>query len=159
MANLYELTTQAAALYDLLQAEEIDEQTFNDTLEAMGAADKVESYCKIIKQLASDVEMFKTEAERLTYRKRTVENAVERMKNALLAYLQTTGQDKVKAGSFSVYTAKTKSVFITDEKAIPCKYLIEQPPTIDKKRIKAALDAGEEVGGAAIVINTGVRIR
>ena len=49
MATLYELTNQANALYELLQGEEIDEQTFNDTLEAMGAGEKIESYCKIIK--------------------------------------------------------------------------------------------------------------
>ena len=66
MATIYELTEQANALYNLLQAEEIDEQTYNDTLEAMGAGEKVESYCKVIKQLQSDAEMYKTEIDRLT---------------------------------------------------------------------------------------------
>ena len=33
--NLYEMTTNAVALYDLLTNGEIDEQTFNDTLAAM----------------------------------------------------------------------------------------------------------------------------
>lgn len=159
MATLYELTEQAATLYELLQSEEIDEQTFNDTLEAMGAADKVESYCKIIKQFQSDVDMFKGEIDRLTARKKTAENAVERMKSALLAFLQYTGQDKVKAGSFAVSTAKTQAVYITDEAAIPCKYLVEQPPKIDKASIKNDLKAGEEINGAALVVNTGVRIR
>lgn len=159
MATIYELTTAAAALYEMLQAEEIDEQTFNDTLEAMGAAEKVESYCKVIKQLQSDVDMFKGEIDRLTARKKAAENGVERMKNALLAFMQTSGQDKVKAGSFAVSTAKTQAVFITDEAAIPCKYLVEQPPKIDKAGIKNALKAGEEINGAALVVNTGVRIR
>lgn len=159
MATIYELTTQAAALYEMLQAEEIDELTFNDTLEALGAAEKVESYCKVIKQLQSDVEMFKGEIDRLTARKKAAENGVERMKNALLAFLQLTGQDKVKAGSFAVSTAKTQAVFITDEQAIPCKYLVEQPPKIDKMSIKDALKAGEEISGAELIVNTGVRIR
>lgn len=159
MASLYELTTQATALYEMLQAEEIDEQTFNDTLEAMGTAEKVESYCKVIKQLQSDVEMFKKEIERLADRKKTAENGVDRMKNALLAFLQLSGQDKVKAGSFAVSTATTQAVQITDEKAIPCIYLVEQPPKIDKIGIKNALKAGEEISGAELINNTGVRIR
>ncbi len=159
MATIYELTTAAAALYEMLQAEEIDEQTFNDTLEAMGAAEKVESYCKVIKQLQSDVDMFKREIDRLTDRKRAAENGVERMKNALLAFMQISGQDKVKAGSFAVSTATTQAVQITNEMAIPCKYLVEQPPKIDKAGIKNALKAGEEISGAALVVNTGVRIR
>lgn len=159
MATLYELTTAAAALYEMLQAEEIDEQTFNDTLEGMGAAEKVESYCKVIKQLQSDFEMFKNEIDRLTARKKAAENGVERLKAALLVFMQTSGQDKVKAGSFAVSTAKTQAVLITNENAIPCRFLVEQPPKIDKAGIKTALKAGEEIGGAVLVDNTGVRIR
>ncbi len=159
MATLYELTTQATALYEMLQAEIIDEQIFNDTLEAMGAGEKIESYCKIIKQFQSDADMFKTEIDRLTARKKTAENGVERMKAALLLFLQQTGQDKVKAGSFAVSTATTQAVNITDEKAIPCIYLVEQPPKIDKVGIKNALKAGEEISGAELINNTGVRIR
>lgn len=159
MATLYELTTQASMLYEMLQGEIIDEQIFNDTLEAMGAGEKVESYCKVIKQFQSDAEMFKTEIDRLTARKKTAENAVERMKAALLLFMQQTGQDKVKAGSFAVSTATTQAVNITDENAIPCIYLVEQPPKIDKAGIKKALKDGEQINGAELINNTGVRIR
>ena len=159
MATLYEMTQQATALYEMLQAEEIDEQTFNDTLEALGTGEKVESYCKVIKQLQSDVDMFKSEIDRLTARKKTTENGIDRMKNALLAFLKFSGQDKVKAGSFAVSTATTQAVQITDEKAIPCAFLVEQPPKIDKIGIKNALKAGEEISGAELINNVGVRIR
>lgn len=159
MATLYEMTHNAKYLYDLLQAEEIDEQTFNDTLEAIGAAEKVEGYCQIIKQLQCDVEMFKGEIDRLTARKKTVENSIDRMKGALLMYLQESGQDKVKAGSFAVSTATTQAVKITDEAVIPCIYLVEQPPKISKEAIKKALKNGETINGAELVNNVGVRIR
>lgn len=159
MATIYEMTAQATALYEMLQADEIDEQTFNDTLGAMGAADKVESYCKVIRQLQGDIELFKNEVDRLTARKKATEKGVDRMKNALLAFLQQSGQDKVKAGSFAVSTATTQAVQITDESAIPRNYLVEQPPKIDKIRIKNALKAGEEISGASLVKNMGVRIR
>lgn len=39
--TLYELTAQASELYELLQNEEIDEQTFTDTLEAIGTEEKL----------------------------------------------------------------------------------------------------------------------
>lgn len=159
MATLYELSKQANELYEMLQNEEIDEQTFNDTLEALETDIKVENYCKVIKQLQADAEMFKGEIDRLTARKKTAENAVDRMKNALLTFLQLSGQEKVKAGSFSVSTATTQAVQITDESAIPCIYLVEQPPKVDKIGIKNALKAGEEINGAELVNNLGVRIR
>ena len=159
MATIFELTAQATELYELLQADEIDEQTFADTLEAMGVGEKVESYCKVIKQLQADAEMFKTEIARLTARKQAAENGVDRMKAALLLYLQQSGQNKVKAGSFSVYTATTPVVNVTDESALPLAYLKPQPPTVDKIAIKAAIKGGETVAGAELVNNVGVRIR
>ena len=159
MATLYELSAQAHALYELLQGEEIDEQTFKDTLEAMGATEKVENYCKIIKQFQSDVEMFKGELDRLTARKKTAENGVERMKAALLDFMNASGQDKVKAGTFSVSTATTQAVEIVDERVIPSIYLVAQPPKISKDAIKKALKGGEKVNGAKLIDNKGVRIR
>ncbi len=44
--NIYEMTQQAEALYELLCLGEIDEQTFNDTLEAIGTDDKVNTYLR-----------------------------------------------------------------------------------------------------------------
>lgn len=103
--------------------------------------------------------MYKTEIDRLTARKKTAESGIERMKCALLEFMRRSGQEKLKAGTFSVSTATTQAVQITDEKAIPCIYLVEQPPKIDKIGIKNALKAGEEINGAELVTNTGVRIR
>lgn len=158
MGTLYELTMQANTLYELLQNEEIDEQVFNDTLSAMGTEEKVESYCKIIKQLQSDIEMFKTEIARLTERKRITDSSIERMKNALLSYMQAIGQSKIKAGTFAVATSNTQAVNITDENLIPADF-VSLTPKIEKAKIKEQLKVGVEIPGAELITNTGVRIR
>lgn len=158
MAALYEMTLQAQALYELLQNEEIDEQIFNDTLEAMGTEEKVESYCKTIKQLQHDSEMFKTEIARLTKRMITADNSIKRMKSALLSFMQVTGQTKAKAGTFAVAVSNTQAVNITDENAIPAEY-ISLIPKIEKAKIREQLKADIKVPGAELVTNTGVRIR
>lgn len=159
MASLYEMTGDACYLYELLQSEEIDEQTFNDTLEAMGVDEKLEAYCQVIGQLKADIAMFKAEADRIAARKKTAENSVDRMRNAILAFLKATGQSKAKAGTFSVSLSTSKSVFVYDENALPRECLIEQPPKVDKMEIKRRLTSGDEVAGAELVINEGVRIR
>lgn len=159
MASLYEFTAAANELYELLQSEEIDDQTFLDTLEAMGANDKVESYCQIIKQFQNDVEMYKSEIDRVTAKKRAAENAIDRMKNALLNFMKQSGQKKVSAGTFIVSTANSQSVNIIDESKLPKEYLIEQPPKVDKAGIKKAISGGAVIDGAEIVVNEGVRIR
>lgn len=159
MASLFEMTQAASMLYDLLNQDEIDEQTVADTLEAMGADEKVESYCKIIKQLQSDVDMFKTEGDRIAARKKTAENAIERMKAALLNFMNVSNKDKITAGTFTVSTAITKAVNILDESKIPEQYLKPQPAKIDKAEISKALKNGETVSGAELIENKGVRIR
>jgi hypothetical protein len=159
MATLFEFTEAAQFLYELLQAEEIDEQTFTDTLEAMGVEEKLEAYCQIIGQLNADIEMFKTEAARIAARKKTAENSVERMKQAILIYLKQSGQTKSKAGTFSVALSTSKSVQVTDESKIPPQYLVIQPPKVDKIAIREALNKGDTVEGAELVEKEGVRIR
>lgn len=159
MSTLYEMTQQAKILYEMLQAEELDEQTFADTLEAMGTQEKVEGYCQIIKQLQADAEMFEAEETRLAARKKTIKNSIEKMRDTLLMFLQQSGQEKVKAGTFSVSIASTKKVNILDETKIPPEYLIEQPAKVNKTDIKKALQEGEKINGAELVTNFGVRIR
>lgn len=159
MATLYELTAQAKVLYELLQAEEIDEQTYLDTLEAMGTGEKVESYCQVIKQLSADSFMFSNELDRLKARKKAVDNGIERMREALLTFIKESGVDEVKAGTFTVKTAKTQAVNVFDEGKIPAEYLIPQPPKVDKMELKKALKEGNEIEGAELITNESVRIR
>lgn len=158
MATLYELTQQAGALYELLQREEIDEQVFNDTLEAMEAGEKVESYCKLIKQLQSDVDVFEAEAARLAARKKTAANSVTRMKAALLSFLQASGLEKTKAGTFAVRISTSQAVNITDETAVPPEF-IELSPRVKKAALKEALKEGATIPGAELITNQGVVIR
>ena len=153
------MTQQAAELYGLLQAEEIDEQTYLDTIAAIGVDDKLEAYCQVLTQLKADLDMFKNEKARIDARRATCENSIDRMKQAMLLYMHSTQQDKAKAGTFSISIRKTKAVNIIDPSVIPEQYLIAQEPKIDKMAIKEALNNGEAVAGAEIQENEGVTVR
>ena len=159
MASLFEMTSQASELYELLQSDIIDEQTFNDTLEAIGTGEKVEGYCQVIKELQGDFDKFKAESDRLAARMTTIKNNVERMKKSLLTFLQVSGQNKVKAGTFTVSIGKSTATNIYDESLIPAEFKTPQPDTIDKTAIKNAINSGLVVAGAEIITNESVRIR
>ena len=159
MATLYELSTQANQLYNLLQAGDIDEQVFADTLEGMGTEEKIKDYCEVIANLTADADNFKAEIDRMNSRKRALDNNIKRMKLALLNFLQSSGQTRAKGGTFTVAISHSQAVNILDETAIPDTYLIAQPPKIDKAGIKKDIKDGKDVPGAAIIINEGVRIR
>ena len=157
--TLYEMTTAAMELYELLINGEIDEQIFNDTVEGMGVNEKLENYCKIIRQLEADVEMFKAEKDRLYKKQQAAENAAARMKNAIIDFMRVQDKRKATAGVFSISLSESKAVEIVDENKIPARFLIEQAPKIDKKAIRTELLADGEVAGCILKTNEGVRIK
>ena len=157
--NLFEMTVNAVALYDLLTSGEIDEQTFNDTLSAMGVEEKLESYCKVIRQLEADAEMLKAEKDRIAKKQKTVENSIDRMKSAVTEFLKVQGKDKESAGTFTVALSKSTKVNVVDETQVPKEFLIPQEPKVDKSSILKLLRNGETVKGCELQINEGVRIK
>jgi hypothetical protein len=156
--TIYEMTEQARYLYDLLESGEIDAQTFADSLESIGADEKCDSYCRIIRQLQADVEALKAEKERLDAKKKTAENAIERMKGALLAFTQASG-GKVKTSLFSVGTRTSQKTEILDPDAIPAVYKVPQPDKIATAEILKALKEGETIPGAALAESVSVVIK
>ena len=157
--NLFEMTVAANELYDLLTSGEIDEQTFEDTLQAMGAEEKLESYCKVIRQLEADADMLKAEKDRIEKKKKTVENSIDRMKKAVADFMNAQGTKKATAGTFTVALSTSKAVNVLDESKVPKKYFIKQEPKLDKKTIRELLMQGETVKGCELRINEGVRIK
>ena len=159
--TLFEMSDTARQLYELLEAGEIDEQTVLDTMESIGASEKLESYVYIQKQLEAEAAAFKAEIDRMTERKKSIENQIDRMKRAQLEFMQATGQKKASAGTFTLTMRENKSVRVVDENAIPAAFVVEKPAVYqpDKKAILAALKAGESVPGCEIETSFSVTAR
>lgn len=149
--KLYEMTETARQLYALLSAGEIDEQTVTDTMEAIGAEEKLESYVYVQKTLEAELAAFKAEKERICSRIDTLTKQIDRMKAAQIAFMQATNQRRAKAGTFSLSLRENKSVCITDEAAIPEQFIkVRTALQPDKKALMDALKSGEAITGAHI---------
>lgn len=159
MLSLYDLTTAAYQLQIMLESGEIDEQILTDTLNSMGDKEKIESTCKVIRNLETTAAAFKAEKERMTERQKTAENGVKRLKQALLDYLTASNQKKASAGLFTVSVGTSKAVNISNEDALPDNFFVPQPPKIDRTAIGNAIKSGVEVPGAEIVESRYVRIK
>lgn len=162
--TLYEMTEQAAALYELLCSEEIDEQMFeqvlNDTLEAIGADEKINSYCIVLRQLKADEEANKAEKKRFEGRIKMYANGQKRMKKALEDFLTATGKDKAKTDKFTLYHTTSKAVEVTDINAIPDEYIKpRREDDVMKSEIAKAIKDGKEIPGAVLVTNQPLVIR
>lgn len=159
MIDLYEFTGAALQLAESLENGEIDEQTYFDTLTAMGAENAIENALRLIANYNAEAEACKAEAARLTDKRRTAETRVENIKAQILRYMNASNQKKVVAGTFTVSRGVTKATKIYDESALPSIYMIQAEPKPDKAAILRALKTGEAIPGAEIVENEHIKIR
>ena len=154
MSTLYELTSDYMELLSMAEDPDIDPQAFADTLEGIEGAleDKAEGYAKAMRMLEADAAACDAESKRLRNKKQTIENNIRRMKSALQNAMQVTGKTKFKTPLFSFGIQKNPASVVMDEENldnIPERFLIPQDPVIDKKAIKDALKAGEDLDGVA----------
>lgn len=142
MSTLYELTDEFRQVLEMAEDADIDPQVIADTLEGIEGEieDKADGYAMVIRQLEADVLTIRMEEERLARRRRLIDANIDRMKASLQAAMKTTGKTKFKTSLFSFGIQKNPaSVVIDDEAKIPLRFLIAQPPKIDKAAIKKDL--------------------
>ena len=156
MSSLYEVTGNILALQELLENPLDDEDILKDTLEAVqGEYElKLESYCKVIKNLEADMDALKAEAKRLTDKRKVLENNVDRLKKAMFDSMKATGTDKVKGQLFTVAIQRNGGVTpinydkndknITDNLPDQLVNIVETP---NLEAIRELLEAGKVVEG------------
>ena len=165
MPNIYELTNEFVTLWDLMESGELDDDALLGAFDCAkeDLAIKLEGYCKFIKNLESDIAGLKSEEERLSARRKTMENTVSRCKEAMKFALSKAGEKKIACGTFTVSVQDSTPSVVLDEsyiENIPEEYLVPQEPKIDKKKIKADIDAGKNLDGIAhLEKGTSLRIR
>lgn len=160
MANLYELTSNYKYVLDL--ADELDEQTLQDTLDSIKEPleQKVDNTAKLIKAMENDAKAFKEEEIRIKQRRQAIENNIKRIKERLQYDLESNELDKIEGKTFKVSVQNNPvSIKILDEKMIPKGYFIEQEPKLNKKELLEDMKRGEEIFGAELQQTRSIRIR
>ena len=159
MSTLYQLTADYMNLLALAEDPDIDEQAFMDTLDGIeGAIEvKAENYAKIMRQLEADAAACDAESKRLKNKSKTIDNNIKRMKQALQFAMVTTGKTKFKTQLFSFYIQKNSASVVMDEQYIeniPERFLVRKDPEINRKAIRDAINAGEDLTDLAHLEST-----
>jgi len=162
--KLYELTDEWNAALEALQDAETPEEEAEAHERLASIAEpletKLENIAKVRATLLAEAEAYKAEAERLTARRKTRENAADRLKSYAESGMREAGIREVKGQVFVLKIQKNPpSVLIDDEGKIPKTYLVPQDPKLDKRNILAALKAGQDVPGCSIQQTESIRIR
>ncbi len=147
-APLYQIHADIARLIDEYNSAESDEdlQRIETELNSlnMNLEEKVVNIGYVILNLQADnreldgqIAKFAVEVDRLKTTKAVRDNRIKRLKDDLLAAMETARLPKVKTADISVTVAKNgqPSVNVTDASKVPDKYKIIQDPLVDKKAI------------------------
>ena len=148
MASLYEVTGNILALQELLESPLDDEEILKDTLEAVQGEyeQKIEGYCKVIRNIEVDIEAFKIEAKRLNEKAKMLEKNKDRLKKAMFDSMKATNTNKVKGQIFTVAIQKNGGklpVIVDVETDYLPKELVKVVESPDLEAIAKLLEQGE----------------
>lgn len=164
MATLYDLSDAVRAVLDgsfAVDAETgeiFDSENFDELQCALD--DKLEACAAYLRELMADVDSLKTEEARMAARRRSIEARAARFKRYMLECMEHSNVDKVKTARFSMWVGRSQSVDIIDVGELPERFTTTRTDVVvDKKAIRDALKAGEEVPGARLVTSTNLQVR
>lgn len=165
--SLYEIDARIKAIIDGImdaadeetgEVGEIDLTELHELQEARET--KLENIALYAKNLAVEASAIKDEENALADRRKRLERKCERMKGILINAMKEDGNKKISSPRFEAVLRDNKKTEILDPEAIPDEFInvkVEKAP--DKTAIKKAIEAGQEVAGAQLIINTTISIK
>lgn len=153
MSHLYELTGQFKELAALADGADEDLAiAVRDTMQAIEGEfqEKGKAIAMIALNIDGDLEAIQKQIDRLTERKRIINNRKESLKEYLRENMDASGITKITHPLFTITCGKGKpSVVIDDQNAIPDDFMrVTTSMAPDKVAIAKAIKDGLEVPGA-----------
>jgi hypothetical protein len=154
MRALYDINQDILSCVDLETGEILDVEKL-DALQLEREA-KLEGVALWVKDLKAEADAVKAEADKLTARKKALDNKIDGLKAWLLGAL---GGEKLKTPRCSVYQTHNQRVKIENEAGLvdfllsldnPEEYLRFKDPELKRDDIKKALKEGYIIPGAAL---------
>lgn len=150
------------AINDMLYGdEEIDVEALDNLLKVKTETIErgLEALCKIRARKQADIDFLKAEAIRMKEKADREEKSLARLEDYILSMLKRSGEKKLSAGTFTVGTRTSTSVYVApdfhDERFI--RTTTTSVP--DKVALKEALKNGETIDGASLVEKENLSIK
>ena len=164
MKALYEIDQEIMDCVDMDTGEILDVERLNAL--QMERERKLEGVALWIKDLNAEAEAVKAEADKLTARKKSLDNKVASLKRWLLYALDG---EKLKTARCNVYQTHSTRLNVIDEQSVvnwiqthckePEQFLKFSLPEIRKDALKAEVKNGAEIPGCALEATESVVIK
>ena len=141
------------AINSILYSEEPDQTALDNLMQAKTdtIANGLEALCKIRARKQADIVALKEEANRMKERAEQEEKSLMRLQDYMLSMLQRSGEKKLTAGTFSVGTRTSTSVYVEPDFDNPEYMRVITKVEPDKIALKKALRDGKIIDGASLV--------
>lgn len=150
------------AINEILYGEqEPDTDALNNLMQAKAdtIANGLEYLCKIRARKENDIAALKAEATRMKEKAEREEKALLRLESYMTDMLKRSGEKKLTAGTFTIGTRESTSVWLSDDFNVP-EYMRTTTTTApDKGAIKEALKNGAVIPGAALAVKENLAIK
>lgn len=146
--------THYLILADQLKAAygEIDDETLADTLE--GISELPDMILEVVRSGVEDemlAKALKGRIEEMQARLERFKTRSEKKRELATWAMGAAGMPRLQAPEFSVSLRQgTPHLEIVDETALPCDFLVPQPPKLDRTGLLSRLKAGESIPGAML---------
>jgi hypothetical protein len=142
------------AINELLYADgDIDIDAIDNLMQAKQEtiANGLESLCKIRARKQSEIDALRAESNRLSEKAERESKALLRLEQYIMSMLARSGEKKITAGTFTVGTRTSSSVWVSPDFNNPEFMRTNSTTAPDKVAIKEALKAGRTIDGAYLV--------
>lgn len=151
-----------SAINDMLYGEEDIDITALDNLmhaKTETIANGLEYLCKIRARKESDIAALKAEAARMKEKAEQEEKAIVRLEQYMLSMLNRSGEKKLNAGTFTIGTRTSTSVWVSPDFNVP-EYMRTTTTTApDKNAIRDALKTGIKIDGAVLTTKENLAVK
>lgn len=145
--------------YDMETGEITDEYADAEALKAEIMAQGLERLCKVRQNMLAEIDAMAAEEARIADRRKDTEKRLENLESYIYMVYQA-GTDPVQyAGAFTVSSRKSTKVIVDDVFADDRFMVAKTTTTVDKKALKEALQAGEQITGAHLQTNYNLQIK
>ena len=163
--SLYEISQTYREALDVLTDPEnnLPAEVIADTLEGLAGSleDKAIAVAKFFKNLEATAVAIKEAEQRMSQRRKAIENRVASLKDYLKQNMESCGITRIESPWFNLAIQKNPAaVDVFDEAAVPAEFKEEVVSVkIDKAAIRLSIEAGTDVPGAVLTQGTRLSIR
>lgn len=150
------------AINDILYGEEEINLEVLDTLMSAKVAtiqNGLESLCKIRARKQATIAMLADESKRLAEKAARESKSLVRLEDYIHSMLKRSGEKKIEAGTFTVGTRISNSVWVAPDFNNPQYMRTKTTVEPDKTAIKEAIKNGAQIDGASIVTKENLSIK